>query len=156
MNGTEERGAGQPPRLDACDEPACAPLKDLEDSSVIVVRVDAFDAESDVRDVTLHYALNNPLDPNSFKGNEVLMSRCDPAQDPSCPQKERERFFIGTLPNPALASTEPLFFHYYFTGRDNDDPQGSLCDLTAGYQRRGIIHLSIIPRTGRVGVGTTS
>jgi hypothetical protein len=102
-----------------------------------VVRVDVSDLESDVRDVTLHYALNNPLDPNSFNGNEVSLARCDPAQDVSCPQAERERFFIGTLPNPALASTEPLFFHYYFTGRDNDDPKGSVCDLTGRLPKAG-------------------
>ncbi len=138
MNATEGKDCnGQPPRLDSCTEPACAPLQDLDDSSVIVTRIDAFDVESEVRNVTLHYALNNPLDPNSFSGNELPLWPCNPSIDTGCPQDEKERYFIGTLPNPVVASTEPLFFHYYFTGRDNDDPRGSFCDRTGRLPKAG-------------------
>ena len=124
------------------------PVKDLKAASAIVFQAYAQDFESNIREVTLHYSTNNPLDPESYKGNELTLIQCDPSIDPSCPQgreNTKDRYYLGTLLNPGSQSSAPLMFYYYITAVDNDDIKGTTCDLKSRLPKEGHFSMALYP-----------
>ena len=124
------------------------PVKDFKAASVIVFQTYARDFDSNVREVTLHYATNNPLDPKSYEGNKIKMIQCDPSNDPSCPQGReniKNRYYLGTLLNPGSQSSVPLMLYYYITAVDNDDIKGTTCDLESRLPKEGHFGVALYP-----------
>lgn len=146
MNGDSEKSCpGSPPVIVPCDDPACVPLPDLKGVGAVVFQAQGVDVESEIREMTLHWATNNPLDAASYLGNELTLERCDPTEDAGCPEDTKDRYFIGTLPHPAPASTEALLLHYYVTAVDNDDIQGTGCDHVARMPKAGHFTMVVSP-----------
>jgi hypothetical protein len=124
------------------------PVKDLKAASAIVFQAYAHDFESNIREITLHYATNNPLDPESYKGNQLTLIQCDSGTDPSCPQgreNAKDRYYLGTLLNPGAQSSTPLMFYYYITAVDNDDIKGTTCDLESRLPKKGHFSMALYP-----------
>ncbi len=151
MNSDAEKNCpGTPPVFVTCDDPSCVPLADLSGVGALVFQGQGIDFESEIREMTLHFANNNPLDPASYEGNSVTMDRCHPDDDPGCPADPQERYFTGVFPNPASSSSQPLLLHYYLTATDNDDIKGTGCDHVTRFPKEGHFTLATYP-TGWVG-----
>lgn|GEM_PF-1367525 len=125
---------GSPPILNH------VPLNTIKGSNAIVFRADTMDSESIVRELTVHFTTNNPLDPNSFSNNTLPLIRCNPMVDPGCPFESEENkipYYLGSMLSPSINSTIPLLLHYYITATDNDDIKGTACD-----------HITRMPKSG--------
>ncbi|MFT5432540.1 MAG: hypothetical protein ACI9OJ_003239, partial [Myxococcota bacterium] len=136
---------GTPPVIATCEQSSCVPLADLTDAGAVVFRANGIDEQSDIREMTLHYATNNPGDPSAYD-TQVEMRRCDPAEDAGCPEDPQERYFIGIMANPAAVATQPLFLYYFITAVDNDDFKGQVCDHTARLPKSGHFTLATYPK----------
>ncbi len=152
MNADEKKSCpGTAPVLEPCGAGSCVPLTDVDGASAIAFRIDARDAESTIRELVLHYTLQNPLSAESYAGNELLLERCEPEDDVGCPDEERQRYFIGTLASPAAQSSEPLLFHYFITAVDDDDLKSTTCDHTARLPKVGHYTLAAYPKLWQEG-----
>ncbi len=139
--------AGTPPIIFPCSDESCVPLKDLSGTGAIVFQGQGIDKESQLREMTVHYATINPLDPTSYNNNQVTMSRCEfnPEFPQLCPQEIDERPFVGTMLNPVAQASEPLFVHYFLTATDDDDIKGTKCDHTTRFPKEGHFTLAVYP-----------
>ncbi len=147
MNADEQKNcAGTPPTFEPCDEPSCLPVGDLDGSGALAFRLYATDVESRIRELTLHYATNNPLDASSYDGNTVALDQCSPDSDPGCPSNPKNRYFIGILASPAVNATEPLLLHYYVTAVDDDDVKSTSCDHTTRFPKVGHHTVALYPK----------
>ncbi|MFT7622071.1 MAG: hypothetical protein ACI9WU_001238 [Myxococcota bacterium] len=151
MNGDADKSCpGTPPAFTPCGAPSCVPLADLTGVGAIVFQAQGVDFESELREMTLHFATNNPLDSKSYSGNTVSMTRCHPDDDPGCPGDPQSRYFIGILPNPASGATAPLLLHYFLSATDDDDIKGTGCDHVTRFPKEGHFTLATYP-TGWAG-----
>lgn len=122
------------------------PLGDLKQAGALAFRVDGVDSESALREVIVHYATNNPLDPSAYENHTIELASCDPSLDVGCPQEQKDRYFIGLVASPAANATEPQFFHYFITGVDNDDVKGTLCDQVTRLPKAGHYTTALYPK----------
>ncbi len=115
------------------------------EGSTVVFRADADDANSEVREVILHFTTNNPLNPASYENNQLVLTRCNPNTDSGCPSDSNSTitpWYLGTLPSPAMTSSVPLLLHYYITAVDNDDIASTGCDQQSRFPKSG--HFTIV------------
>lgn len=146
MNGDADKNcAGSPPVFIPCQDASCVPLPDLDGVGAIVFRGQGIDTESEIREMRMHFATTNPLDPGSYAGNQVDMTRCEPLDDPSCPADAKSRYFLGVMGNPASAGTEPLLLHYYLEALDDDDIKGTGCDHITRFPKEGHFTVASYP-----------
>ena len=111
-------------------------LGDIQGSSTVAFRAWARDAETRVRELTVHWTTQNPLDPAAYTESLVL-EPCDPAVDPACPADPAERYAIGLIQNPAKGAAVPVLLHYFLTAVDDDDIASTTCDKVARFPKAG-------------------
>lgn len=142
--GVKRACAGSPPVI------SHRVLEDQKGTSVLVFKVYVDDDESDARDVLLRWTSGDPAAPGAFDTAPIEMERCDPVEDPECPDNplvRGDQYFLASLPAATIlqAGDAPAALHYAIEATDDDDVKATSCDHRVRYPKTGWLTTWVYP-----------
>jgi hypothetical protein len=127
MNAEKQSGcAGQPPTINH------APLADSRPFGPIDILANAFDGQSQVESMTIHWTLGDPNGAYTAAPMPLISDDGDAFSTD---------LDVGTLPS------QGALLHYFLVATDNDDPTGLSCDQSARLPKSGVFTAAVYPQS---------